>query len=219
MYFHSFKEFLYGLLKIFKEKRFFYSVKYLWWIVLDRIRGVDFVKNEGYEKIGTSQERSSVYQATRDNTYLYKIMKGIPIKDTDAILDLGCGKGYMLKIFSKYAFFKVGGVELSERLCEIANKNIRKEKLGKCIVYHADAAEFLEYDEYTHIYMFNPFPAIVMEKVMENIKKSILRVPRNMTIIYKGAFCHDIIVGNGVFELTDIVEGKTLSYYVYKSIL
>lgn len=67
--------------------------------------------------------------------------------------------------------------------------------------------------------MFNPFPAIVMKKVMENIKKSILRVPRNMTIIYKGAFCHDIIVGNGVFELTDIVEGKTLSYYVYKSIL
>lgn len=217
MYFHSFREFVGELLKIFKEKRFFYSVKYFCWIILDKIRGVDFIKNEGYEKVGTSQERSSVYQATRDTAYLKKVMKGLPIKSTDAILDLGCGKGYMLKIFSKYAFFKVGGVELSERLCEIANRNIKKEKLEKCVVYHADAAEFCQYDEYTHIYMFNPFPAVVMEKVMENIKESIIRVPRNMTIIYKGAFCHDIIVGNGIFELSDVVNGKTLSYYIYKS--
>lgn len=130
MYFHSFKEFLYELLKIFKEKRFFYSVKYLWWIVLDRIRGVDFVKNEGYEKIGTSQERSSVYQATRDNTYLYKIMKGIPIKDTDAILDLGCGKGYMLKIFSKYAFFKVGGLNYLKDYVKLQIKILERKNLA-----------------------------------------------------------------------------------------
>lgn len=166
MYVHSIREFLDELFKIFKERRFLYSVQYCFWVVLERIWGTDYIKNEGYEKSGTTAEHSSVYQATRDIFYLKKVLKKLSVKKADAILDLGCGKGYMLKFFSRYGFYKVGGVEISKRLSAIAKHNIRKDHLYKCIVYHADAGEFKAYDEYTYIYMFNPFPAVVMEKVM-----------------------------------------------------
>ncbi len=116
MYYHNFKEFLREVYYIFKEKRFFYSVKYCLWVIWDRVCGVDFVKNEGYGKTGTTRERSTVYQSTRDISYLKKILKDFLITQDDAILDLGCGKGYMLKVFHGYPFGKVEGVEISEHL-------------------------------------------------------------------------------------------------------
>lgn len=217
MYFHNLQEFIKEIILVFKERRFFYSVKYCFWVILDLIRGVDFVKNEGRERIGVSEEQGRVYQATRDTTYMKRILDGLPITQQDAMLDLGCGKGYMLKYFSGYPFKKVGGVELSERLCEVANQNIRKLKMEKCVVYCSDAADFVEYDEYTYLYIFDSFPAPVMKKVMENIKESLYRRARKITVIYKSPVCHDAIIKSGLFELLRTEVGKTLPYNIYVS--
>lgn len=215
MYFHNFKEFFREVLLIFKQKRFFYSIKYCFWVIWDWIMGVDFVKNEGYEKIDIERGQGRVYQATRDTSYLKKILKSLDITDKDSMLDMGCGKGYMLKFFSKYPFYKVDGVELSMRLCSIANHNIEKARLKKCTVYHENALEFTKYDDYTYLYIFDAFPASVMEKVMENIKISLERKSRKMTLIYKSPTCHDIIMNSGIFELTKKVRGKTVPYNIY----
>ncbi len=217
MYFHNFEEFLREMMLVFKERRFFYSVKYCFWVIPDLIRGVDFVKNEGRERIGVSEEQGRVYQATRDTSYIKRILDGLPITQQDAMLDLGCGKGYMLKYFSRYPFKKVGGVELSERLWEIANQNIRKLKMEKCVAYCSDAADFVEYDEYTYLYIFDSFPGAVMAKVMENLKKSLYRNDRKITLIYKSPVCHDIIIKSGIFELLRTEAGKTMQYNIYES--
>lgn len=215
MYFHNFKEFFREIVLVFKQKRFFYSVKYCLWVILDRLRGVDFVKNEGNEKIGIKREQGCVYQATRDISCVKQILQKFDIKQNDSILDMGCGKGYMLKFFSTYPFGKVDGVELSERLCNIARHNIKKMKMNKCTVYHADASEFTQYDEYTFIYTFDSFPYYVMEKVMENIKMSLQRKNRKIILIYKSPVCHEIIMNSGIFKLQETVMGKTLPYNVY----
>lgn len=217
MYFHNFKEFVGEVLRVFKEKRFLFSVKYCLLVILDWIRGVDFVKNEGYEKIGIGSEQGRYYGATRDTTYVKKILQKLNIKQDDAILDLGCGKGYMLKYFSKYPFCKVDGVELSERLCNVANHNIKKMNMKKCTVYHADALDFTEYDEYTYIYICDSVPEPVMEKVMENIKDSLLRKKRRLTIIYRSPVCHGTIVKSRIFDLIDTIQGKTVPYNIYES--
>lgn len=217
MYFRNFKEFIREIMRVFKERRFFYSIKYCLWVIWDKVQGVDFVKNEGHERIGVSVEQGRVYQATRDISYLKKLMECLPINEQDAMLDLGCGKGYMLKYFSGYPFRKVGGVELSERLCKIAKQNIKKLNMEKCVVYCSDAANFLEYDEYTYLYIFDAFPAPVMVKVMENLKKSLYRNDRKITLIYKSPVCHDIIVESGIFKLLRTEAGKTMQYNIYVS--
>lgn len=219
MYFRSFKDFFRELVLIFEEGRFFYSVKYCLWVIVDRVKGVDFIKNEGYRKTGTDSGRASVYQATRDISYLKKILQKMKITQEDAILDLGCGKGYMLKIFYQYPFRKVGGVEVSKHLYDIALNNILKLGMSKCEIYCKDAVDFDSYDEYTYFYMFNPFPAVVMKEVIKNMEESLRRKKRKVIIIYKGPACHNIIVEDGVFELSETAKGKTLPYNVYTSII
>ncbi len=215
MYFHNFKELFREIVLVFKQKRFFYSVKYCLWVIVDWLQGVDFVKNEGYEKIGITREQGHVYQATRDISYVRQILRKFDITQNDSILDLGCGKGYMLRFFFNYPFRKVDGVELSERLYNIARHNIEKKKMNKCTVYHADVSEFTHYDEYTFIYMFDSFPDRVMEKVMGNLRISLLRKNRKIILIYKSPVCHEIIMNSGIFKLQETVMGKTLPYNIY----
>jgi hypothetical protein len=52
-------------------------------------------------------------------------------------------------------------------------------------VFCADAAEFRELDDYEYFYLYNPFPEAVMRQVVENIRGSLERRPRKVTLIYK----------------------------------
>lgn len=217
MYFEGIKGLIVEIYKVFRDKRFWYSVKYCLWVIIDKLRGVDYIKNAGYNKTGLDPKVSLVYQATRDTKILKQILESIGIQSTDCIIDLGCGKGYMLKYFSRFPFGKIGGVEFSTYLVEIAQDNIRKDKLSKCVVYCEDAACFTEYDEYNMIYMFAPFRECVMKEVMMRIRESLERKHRTIYIIYKIPLCHRIIMESGLFDSIYDVEGKTEKYRIYKS--
>ena len=66
MYFKSIRDLINEIINIFKRRAFFYSVKYVLWVLVDRLRGYDFVKNAGFSKTGLNSGYATVYQATRD---------------------------------------------------------------------------------------------------------------------------------------------------------
>lgn len=197
MYVKNLKELIMYICNLIRKGTFWFSVKYIFWVILDKIRGVDYVKNESYEKLGLNPEESSVFQATRDIKYLKKVLNDLEITPDDAILDLGCGKGYLMKIFASYPFKKVGGVELSEKLSRTTQENFNKEKISNYEIFNENAATFNQYNEYNYIYMFNPFPSAVMKSVINNLEKTNLDNKR-ITIIYHHPMCHETITG-GVF--------------------
>ncbi len=214
MYVKNLRELIMYILDVFKEKRFWFSVKYILWVFFDKIRGLDYVKNEGYDKLQTNSEQSAVFQATRDTKYLKKILDDLCITSEDCILDLGCGKGYLLKVFSKYQFKKVGGVEISKKLCGIAKRNLTKERIKNFKIYNANAMNFDKYDGYNYIYMFNPFPSAVMKAVIENLNKANVD-NKKITIIYHNPVHHMDIVEKGYFKLCAKYKGKSTDYYIY----
>lgn len=220
MYFSNLEDLFRQIIRVFIEKRFWYSIKYIIWILIDRFRGYDFVKNEGYDKIGLDKNKSLVYQATRDTDKLRQaldfVFQNFGLSNAN-IIDIGCGKGYMLYRFSKYPFLKIGGVELSDYLYEKAKTNIERINDNRIELYHEDARCFIKYDDYTVVYMFNPFYDEIMVDVIENIKKSIERNPRHFFIIYKNPVC-DEIVRLGGFKLCYIIKGKTVPYYIYTNV-
>ena len=107
MYFKSIRELIMEIIYIFKRKAFFYSVKYVLWVLVDKIRGYDFVKNAGFEKTGLDVGQATVYQATRDTKVLKKILADMGISNKDSIIDLGCGKAYTLYYFTKFPFGRI----------------------------------------------------------------------------------------------------------------
>ncbi len=102
-------------------------------------------------------------------------------------------------------------------MAAIAEANLRKLGLSsRARVYIADATEFADFDRFTHIYMFNPFPEVVMASVMKNIRASLKRLPRPLTMIYFFPTCHDTVIGSGLFKLErQINTALTHPYHVY----
>jgi SAM-dependent methyltransferase len=133
-------------------------------------------------------------------------MNSLPIRSSDAIVDLGCGKGGVLISLSKYPFAAVDGVEISEQLISVAIKNLAIAKCAKTKFYCGDAANFKLYDKYNFIYTYNSFPPVVMCDVISNIMKSIDGNPRVMTIIYRNPTCHDLVVNGGHFKVVSEFE-------------
>lgn len=165
----------------------------------DRKLGVDFSTWESNEQIGINPSCGNQYQPSTNG--LTSILKKLPIGKSDAIIDIGCGKGKAMYIMSKFPFAKIDGIDLSDRLCEIASGNLKCVGCDKSKVIQADAATFREYDRYNYFYVFNSFPATVFEKMLSHILDSISRKPRKVFFIYLNPECHDLLEKSEKFYL------------------
>ena len=152
--------------------------------IFDVIHGTDFGGRIYHGELGISRERANDYSATPYE--LMKSLKKLNITPKDSIADLGSGKGFALFYMSKFAFAKIAGIELSERMVNICNDNIRKllPNDKRINVECCDAAIWGSYDEYNMFYIYNSFPKKVMKEVLQSINQSIERRPRKVLILY-----------------------------------
>ena len=104
---------------------------------------------------------------------------------------------------SRFPFSEILGIELSERMISIARKNAAKLRVKNVSFIRSDAATFRDFDRFTYVYMFNPFPAHVIREVMLNLAASALRLPRKITLIYKYPGCPDELVDREIFPKKD----------------
>jgi SAM-dependent methyltransferase len=130
-----------------------------------------------------------VYEATRPSVFPKAIAR-VPIQHEDFVfVDLGSGKGRALLLASEWPFKRVVGVEFSEALNDIAMQNIAKfdsprKRCTDVVSLAMDARQFQLPDENLLIYLFNPFPANILEDVLEAIRSSVAEKPREVYILY-----------------------------------
>ncbi len=140
-------------------------------------------------------------------------------------LDLGCGKGRAILLASEYPFNGIIGVEFAAELAEIASRNVRNysntRQLCKQIeVVHEDAAEYAIPDTPLVIFLFNPFRQPVMGRVVDNVRRSLDRYPRPLTVIYNQPVLDDL--WSALPQISRVVtmrrESGRLGYSIYQSI-
>ncbi len=154
------------------------------------------------EELGTSSDRSLAY-ANSGGPHLARVLETLSISPSDTALDIGCGKGGAILTLAKFPFSRVDGVELSERAVSIARENLRKMGIGNSTIYHCDATQFPEYDRYTHLYAYQPFPEPVMAETMRQVANSLLRRPRKLVLIYYFPEWHSTIVAAGFQKVAE----------------
>ena len=115
------------------------------------------------------------------------------------MLDLGSGKGGAVIALSKFPFEEIVGVEISPELVRVSIENVARLGLKNARYVCGDATRFTDLDRFMHIYMFNPFPYKVTEVVVQNIAESLQRTPRDLVLIYKAPYHHEILVKTGLF--------------------
>ena len=130
---------------------------------------------------------------------LARIFTAIGVPRGSVAVDLGSGKGGAALTLSRLGFDEVIGVELSDELIRIARRNAARLGRRNVRFVHADAATFRDYDRVTHLYLFNPFPDSVMSDVIANLRESMGRCPRPVTVVYVNPAYPRAIESSGLF--------------------
>ena len=111
---------------------------------------------------------------------LFELLKDLHINDQDTILNIGCGKGSAMLAMLIFPFARVDGIELSKEISEIAIRNLTKLKKQRWQVFNGDAITYKDYNAYSMLYLYNPFPEEIMRQVVANIHSSAGRGRRRL---------------------------------------
>jgi len=172
------------------------------------------LRNVYLEELNLSPKSAHYYSDSGGPT-LEKLLTNLKISPQDSIIDFGCGKGGALITFANFPFAKITGIEISAKLVNIAQRNLRKLWIDNIDIICCNAKEFTALNEYNYVYFFSPFPYPVMQAVIENIKKSLSKNPRRITIIYLNPECHDAVVTDSPFVKQREFDHPSLKYYIY----
>lgn len=153
------------------------------YLLMEKPRGLDFTMRNT-KLLKESGGKYSGYSKTNE-LHLHDIFQSLSYEECRNFLDVGCGKGVVLKEAAMYPFEKITGIELLPDLVETAKKNLEKLKLGsriECI--ETDAVDFKEYGDYDTFFFFNPFDETILGKVAAKITESCKRRGKTITVIY-----------------------------------
>ncbi len=151
---------------------------------------------------------SQVYQPSFYGR-LEKMMKYLKPTVNDVFVDLGSGKGRVVFFVATYRLKRVIGVELDKKLFDIAQNNFKKLRINTTPInlINTDAASFTVKEE-NIFYMFNPFGSKTVERVLQNIKESLLSNPRSIRIVYYAPAHRQLLDGQDWLIFDGQIENK-----------
>ena len=133
------------------------------------------------------------------------VLRRLRVGPDDVFLDLGSGKGRVVRQAAMFPFKRVVGVDLVEDFNRIARHNIEvsRDRL-RCDDVQLVTADVVTYeipDDVTIAYFFHPFTGEIFARVVENLVASLDRNPRDLRIVYVVPTMADLILASGRFEL------------------
>lgn len=205
------------------------QITYYDWLEYN-FKGVDIL--DSIKRKFTTGDESHGYFPT-DFRIFVDALKDCDINESDAILDIGCGKGSGVISLRAVGFGNIGGVEYTNKIFQKMDLNLNMlgfphtnyksdektycyEQGIKCYCGDATLMEE-ELDKYNWFFLFNPFTWNVMSKVLNNICKSIKRVPRKVYIFYAEPIGHKLIMETKIFKVKKRIcyDYSEVSYYSY----
>ena len=93
-----------------------------------------------------------------------------------------------------FPFKNIDGIEISPELVEIANRNFQKLNTNKVKIFNQDASYFKHFNDYNYFYLYNPFPEIILKKVINQINKQIMG--KEIFLLYNNPVCHDLLINS-----------------------
>ena len=130
----------------------------------DARHGVDFSYTLARTDLGNEGSHCFGYQPS---FVMPNIFSYLDVSEYDSLLDVGCGKGFAMHLFSILPFGRIDGIESNDRLVHIAKENLDKLHFGdsRFHVFEVDARDFMNYGDYDMLYLFNPFDDVIIDTI------------------------------------------------------
>ncbi len=161
------------------------------------------------ENLGFNAKEASTYVPS-DWWSVAIVLRCLPIQASDSFLDLGCGKGRVMRLALQHPFREVWGVELMPPVAALARRNLRR--FPQAHVITGDARE-VELPKSDWAFLFQPFSWEITLAVLERLRG------REVRVVYHSPIFHDLLVKmEWITEITPelIPEGLRREYRVYR---
>jgi SAM-dependent methyltransferase len=128
-------------------------------------------------------------------------------------VDLGCGKGKPLLVASTYAFRRLVGVDVSPACVDVARRNLARygpERVDPARVdlLVGDAEDFVFPPDPLVVYLYNPFPGAVLERVVANLEHSLREWPRPCAVVYVNPHALAALAASRLFERVPTIADR-----------
>jgi SAM-dependent methyltransferase len=155
---------------------------------LERRAGIETEGHFSPEELGLSAENQQRYQPS-NWLALRRVLPPNEVTHDDVFIDFGSGMGRIVfQAAARYPFRRVIGIELSDRLHAVAERNIaRNRDRLRCQDVRLVLGDALEYDlpdDVTVVYFGNPFTGPIFDTVVRKLVASVERNPRTLRVLY-----------------------------------
>lgn len=135
-------------------------------------------------------------------------------------VDYGCGKGRALFVAEQCGFTQLIGVDIAKELIDAAKENLigytRKHPHSQFEFVFSDATTYAIPKEACVFYFFNPFGESVLMQVVENIKASVKKYPRDIVCLYLNPKYKQAFEKNGFTIMFEEKHKRYTEAIVYK---
>jgi hypothetical protein len=171
---------------------------------LERRHGIQTLGIIELEELGLAGPDRERYKPTEWST-LPRVLPRHRVGPEDVFIDFGSGLGRVVyQAALRYPFKRVIGVELSEQLNEVAQRNLERNRARlRCRSFELVAADVLEYeipDDVTVAFFANPFRGATFATVIERLLESLDSHPRRLRLIYRNPVEHEHLMATGRFR-------------------
>lgn len=189
--------------KICRVKRYIkYGIQYFFY---EKPRGLDFTMRDMHlleETNGTLHG----YSKTNEK-HLRKIFNYLNVSESDSLLDIGCGKGVVLKEAAKYPFVKIAGIDIDGNLIKIAKRNFEVLKMqDRVTCMEADALKFQEYGNYNVFFFFNPFGEEIFGEVINKIIEESYKKKKIYIVYHNPRYASEIEKSNKFLKVEEMYD-------------
>ncbi len=150
---------------------------------------------------GDWSHEEHIYYGTVPFRGIFRILDFLDLKNTDVVVDLGCGKGRVLCCAAMYSVQQVIGVDDTRDLCDVALNNLRRlsRKRAPAAVIHGKAEQF-DYSLGTVFYLFHPFGPNTLRSVISRMSIGLRQIPRLARLAYVNPRHDSVLKDTGVLE-------------------
>lgn len=177
----------------------------------DRSLGIDTHGKTPFSKLdvrGQDLAQLVAYQPSPPQTVLELIDRAKLDCSRFAFIDIGAGKGRPCFIAAHRPFRAIIGVEFSAQLCDAARSNLTNlhdpDRRCQDITFACcDATTYELPPGPCVIYMYNPFGADPMARLVAHVERTLASEPREVWVLYYNATCRQLFDQSPAFGLID----------------
>lgn len=181
-------------------------------LLFDRRFGAQTEGRIELPELGLSNLHRAEYQPSAWRT-LPRVLRRSEVDEDDVFIDIGCGMGrIVLEAAMRYRMRRVIGVELSEELAAVAERNVernrRRLRTKDVEIMASDVLDYEIPDDVTIVFLYNPFGGPVFEDFIDRLIASVDGAPRRVRIIYANPQSEHLLAATG--RVRGIAYGRSL---------